>query len=178
MHALKDLGAKRVQFFGDSELVINQVNEIYQTKHPRMRDYRNEVWYMFGNYVTKHSVQVIPGYENTVEVSLATTARKFETPTAGKRKYKVDIMSRPSITDNTKYWQVFEDDIQIKRFLELSSEFVNTRIDDESDDSENFLNVDGNEDGIPKMYKLKRSLGGKDIVQLKSNHIPQGMIPL
>ena len=34
LHALKDLGAKRVQFFGDSELVINQVNDNYQTKHP------------------------------------------------------------------------------------------------------------------------------------------------
>ena len=28
-HALKDMGAKRVQVMGDSELVINQVNESY-----------------------------------------------------------------------------------------------------------------------------------------------------
>ena len=30
LHALKDLGAKRVQIFGDSELVVNQVNDNYQ----------------------------------------------------------------------------------------------------------------------------------------------------
>ena len=48
LHALKDLGAKRVQIFGYLELVINQVNDFYQTKHPRMRAYMNEVWDMFG----------------------------------------------------------------------------------------------------------------------------------
>ena len=68
--------------------------------------------------------------------------------------------------------------MQIKRFLELSGEFVNTRIDDESADYENFLDVDGNEEGIAETEKLKSSLGGKYIVQLKSNHIPRGIIPL
>ena len=62
-----------------------------------MRPYRNEVWDMFGNYFTEHSVQLIPRYDNTVADSLATAAGKFETPTTGKIKYKVDIMSRPSI---------------------------------------------------------------------------------
>ena len=79
------------------------MNDIYQTKHPQMRAYRNEVWDMFGNYFNEHSVQVIPRYENTVADSLETTTGKFETPTTGKRKYKVDIMSRPSIPDNSKY---------------------------------------------------------------------------
>ena len=104
LHALKELGAKRVHIFGDSELVINQVNDSYQTKHPQMRAYINEVWDMFGNYFNKHSVQVISRYEITVADSLATTIGKFETPTTSKRKYKVDIMSRPSIPDNNKYW--------------------------------------------------------------------------
>ena len=80
---------------------------------------------MFGNYFTKHSVQVIPRYDNKVADSLTTAAGKFETPTAGKRKFKVDIVNKPSIPDNTKYWQVFEDDMKIKWFLELSVEFVN-----------------------------------------------------
>ena len=52
LHALKDMGAKRIQVIGGSEIVINQVNHSYQTRHPRMRDYRNEVWDTFGNYFT------------------------------------------------------------------------------------------------------------------------------
>ena len=84
-----------------------------------MRAFWNEVWDMFRNYFTKHKVQVIPRYENTVADSLVTAIEKFETPTMSKRKYKVDIVNRPSIPDNTKYWQVFEDDVKIKRFLEM-----------------------------------------------------------
>ena len=108
------------------------------------------MWDVFGNYFTKHSVQVISSYENIVADSLATAVGKFETPTAGKRKYKVDIMSMTSIPNNTKYWQVFEDDMKIKIFLELSGEFVNTHIDDESDESENILDVEETKKGLLK----------------------------
>ena len=79
---------------------------------------------------------------------------------------------------NTKYWQVFEDDMQIKRFLKLSGEFVNTQTEKESVDSKNFQDIDEDEEGVVETEKLKGSLGGKDIVQLKSNHIPIGLIPL
>ena len=68
---------------GDSELVINRVNDNYQTRHPRMRDYRNEVWDMIGNYFTEHTIRVVPRYENIVADSLAVAAGNFKTPTAG-----------------------------------------------------------------------------------------------
>ena len=68
-------------------------------------------------------------------------AGKFKTPTAGKRKYKVDIVNMPSILDNTKYWQGFEDDMQIKIFMELFGEIVNIQIENESVDSEIFRDV-------------------------------------
>ena len=35
LHALKDLGAQRISVLGDSDLVINQVNGSYQTRHPK-----------------------------------------------------------------------------------------------------------------------------------------------
>ena len=111
LRTLKYLGAKKVQIFGDSELVVNQVNDIYQTKHLRMRAYQNEVWDMFRNFFTEHTVQVIPRDENAVEDSLATTTGILEAPMMGKKKYKVEIVNRISIPDNTKYWLVFEDDM-------------------------------------------------------------------
>ena len=83
LHALKDLGAQRIKVLGDSELVINQVNDSYQTKHPQMRAYRNEVWDMIGNFFTEHTIQVVSRNENTVADSLAVAARKFKTPIAG-----------------------------------------------------------------------------------------------
>ena len=60
LNALKEMAAKRIEVFGDSGLVVNQVNDSYQTKNPRMRAYRNEVWDMFGNYFTEHKIRVIP----------------------------------------------------------------------------------------------------------------------
>ena len=62
--------------------------------------------------------------------------------------------------------------MQIKIFLELSGEFVNTCIDDEIVGSQNILDVEGDKEGIVETEKLKSSLGGKDIVQLKSNIFP------
>ena len=69
-----------------------------------MRAYQNEVWDMFGNFFTNHMVQVIPRDENVVADSLATAVGKFEAPTVRKKKHKVEIVNKPSIPDNTKYW--------------------------------------------------------------------------
>ena len=54
--------------------------------------------------------------------------------------------------------------MEIKRFLEFSSEFVNTQIEKQSVDSENFQDVDEYKEGVVETEKLKSSLGGKDIV--------------
>ena len=86
-------------------------------------------------------------------------------------------MNRPSIPDNSKYWQVFEDDMQIRRLLELSGEFVNTPIDTENDNDESIQDDDeGPDEEKEGAKKLKGTLGGKDIIQLKNNFIPRGLI--
>ena len=71
-----------------------------------------------------------------------------------------------------------EDDMQIKRFLELSGEFVNTHIQAENDNGENFQHDEEPEEERNGAEKLKGTLGGKDIIQLKNNFIPRGLIPL
>ena len=73
-------------------------------------------------------------------------------------------MNRPSIPKKTRYWKFFEDNMQIKRFLELFGEFVKTCIDEDDADSKNFLDADGEEEEGTGAWKLKDSLGGRDIV--------------
>ena len=143
-----------------------------------MRAYRNEVWDIFGKYFTEHKIRVIARYENIIAYSLVVVVGKFKTPTAGQRKYKVDIVNRPSIPDNSKYWQVFEHDMQIKRFLELSGEFVNTQVDNEINDLDNFQDDEESEERIVENMKYKKSLGGNDIAHMKGNHISRGLMPL
>ena len=41
LRVLKNMNAKNIYIFEDSELVINQVKRSYQAKHPRLRSHRN-----------------------------------------------------------------------------------------------------------------------------------------
>ena len=93
-----------------------------------MRAYRNEVWDMFENYFIEHAIRVVPRTENTIVDSLVVVARRFRSHMARQREHKVHVRNRPSIPENSKHWQVFQDDVQIKRFLELSNDFANTQI--------------------------------------------------
>ena len=62
---------------------------------------------------------------------------------------------------------MFEDDIEIKRFLELTHEFSNSLIDQEEDEG------DGEVEEI-----AENEIAGHKIIELKSNFIPKGLVPL
>lgn len=68
---------------------------------------------------------------------MAVAASTFKPPLNPILIYEVEIRSGSSILDNVKYWQVFKDEEQIKRFLERVGEFSNVEIDQE-DESEEF----------------------------------------
>ena len=55
--------------------------------------------------------------------------------------------------------------MQIKRFLDMFGEFVNTHIDEDSANPENFLDIEEEGEEAVGTGTLKDSLGGKDIVQ-------------
>ena len=84
---------------------------------------------MLGNFFTEHKFKVVPKLENQVADSLATTTGNFKILIYSKKKYKITVVHRTSIHDNSKYWKLFENDLQIKRVMELSYEFLNTQID-------------------------------------------------
>ena len=113
------------------------MNGSYQTKHPIMRAYRNEVWDMLGNFFNEHRVMVILRIQKRITDALATTAGNFNIPIYSNKNYKIGFVNRPSIPENSKYQKLFEGDLQIKIFLEMSNEFVNTVIDKENQNLEN-----------------------------------------
>jgi len=63
-------------------------------------------------------------------------ASNYKIPLDIKTTYEVQIKHRPSILDNIKHWQVFEDDKQIKEFLECMEEFSEVQIDEEQEKTE------------------------------------------
>ena len=64
--------------------------------------------------------------------SLAKDVATFMPPIVLNLKYHIEMRHRPSIPNNFQHWQVFDDDEQIKQFLEMVDEFSETHIDQEN----------------------------------------------
>jgi hypothetical protein len=113
------------------------------------------------------NISFVPREENVMVDSLVVLESNFIVPLPPKLKYDVEVKYRPSIPDNVKHWKVFEDDIEIKRFLETVDEFFALHIDQDPDSeidphADVFLNKNANH----------------RIVQLLRKHIPKGLVPL
>jgi ribonuclease HI len=65
LRVAKDMGIKEISVFGDAELIVNQIRNIYQAKHPRLRTYRNEVWDLIDSFFLAFNISFIPREENT-----------------------------------------------------------------------------------------------------------------
>jgi ribonuclease HI len=167
LRAARDMKIEGLTVFGDVELIVQQVKNIYQTKHVRLRAYRNEVWDLVDNFFSTFNISYIPRSANSIVDSLVVSASNFKVPLPSKIKYDVEIKYRPAIPDNVKHWKVFEDDEELKRFLETVDEFYALHIDQDSDDGQN-LHAD----------KFLNKIADHKIVQLPSNHIPKGLVPL
>jgi hypothetical protein len=115
----------------------------------------------------------IPRGKNQITDALATSASVFKIPIFPNRKYEIEVKHRPTVPDNIKHWQVFEDDKQVERFLQMSDEFANINIDDECCcDKDESADAHSNDD------PFQNQIAGRDIVQLKNNIIPKGLVPL
>ena len=73
----KSLGAESVLVQGDSQLVIGQVNGVYEAKEERMKKYLNKVRRLIKKFSEAHFVQ-IPRKENMEAATLAKEASVSE----------------------------------------------------------------------------------------------------
>ena len=107
---VKDLGVEQLAVFGDAKLVMQQVKKIYQVKQHKLRNYRNEVWDLIDHCFFAFNLTDISKETNQLVGSLAVAASNFKVPLDPKTSYEIHIKYRPSIPNNIKHWQVFEDD--------------------------------------------------------------------
>ena len=80
------------------------------------------------------NISYIPRDHNQTANSLSLEATHLKILKITRLKYPIEVRYRPSVPDNIKQWRVFEDDLDIKIFLELTGEFSNSLIDQEQDD--------------------------------------------
>lgn len=157
---LKKLKALRILVYGDSELVIKQVKGEYQEKHLHMRAYINailEILRMFSDYI----LTAVPWTQNIIADSLATAARNLKIPMKSNNKFEIHVKNRSVVLDNLRYWQAFWDDNEINTFLQNEGNYRDASIGDDYDTDEPEFEVNQME-----------------ILQLKDNIIPKGLIPL
>ena len=82
-------------------------------------------------------------------------------------KYPIDVRYRPAVPDNIKHWKVFNDDQEIKEFLELVGEFSDDTVDHEQDSK-----------WVENEPCRNNSIVDHKIVELKGDFIPMGLVPL
>lgn len=168
LRVLKNLNAKKIYIYGDSELVINQVKGNYQAKHLRLRLYRNLVLDLLESF-NEHHLSIIPRKENVTTDALEISTSIFKLLIDSSKKYKIKFKQRPSAPDNVDHWKFFEDE-QINKFMEMFGEFESVKIDQE--------NMFEKEESVEPTPEYLTQLAGKDIIHLKSNTISRGLVPL
>jgi hypothetical protein len=107
----------------------------------------------------------VPRIQNSIVDALAKAASSLKIPMNSSNKFEIHVKHRPTIPDNQRYWQVFQDDEEIKDFLLNKGKFKETSIDVENDE--------GKGNGTDEVH-----INQMDILQLKNNMIPKGLIPL
>jgi ribonuclease HI len=167
LRAAKEMGIREMAVFGDAELIVQQVKNVYQAKHPRLKNYRNEVWDLVDNSFLAFNISFIPREENAPADFLAFSASLFEVPALPTAQSDVEIRYRPAVPDNVRHWKVFEDDQEIEKFLQSIDDFSALHIDEDPDTE------DDNHPG-----EFLNEIADHQIIQLPSNHIPKGLIPL
>jgi len=113
--------------------------------------------------------------------------------------FQAEIKHIPSIPNNVRDWQVFEDDTQINNFLTLQHEFSGLNIDVDamkdsqppSEQEQTTISVKTTNQILHptifddrtvqeiKQFSLDEKAGAEaEVIQLKDNFLPTGLIPL
>jgi ribonuclease HI len=123
LNAAKEKGIRKLQAFGDADLIIQQVNKSFQARHVRLKAYRDEVLRAIEGFA-EFTITFVPRAMNELADSLAVSACAFIPPLPHKLSYEIQVRHRPSLPDNVKFWKVFEDDAELTRFLTVVDEYA------------------------------------------------------
>ena len=98
------------------------MNNTFQAKNVRLKEYRDEVWKIKDSFMF-FELSYIPRAMNHLDDSLAISASMFIPPFPCKLNYEIQVKYRPSLPDNVKFWKVFESDDELSKFLQVVDEF-------------------------------------------------------
>ncbi|XP_057873926.2 uncharacterized protein LOC131079900 [Cryptomeria japonica] len=152
-------GAKMVQAYGDSEIVVKQVRKKYVCHDKRLSHYCNKVWDLLESF-DAINIRSVGRVDNQIANTLAQAASSLEPLTIGNMDHlSIELSLNPLIPNNITNFQVFEDNGQIQESLTSLDIFIAQMIDEEE-------------------IKEEAELDDDRVLNLKKNFIPKGMIQL
>jgi len=120
LEAVKSRGIQKLIVIGDSELVISQLRETFDTKDEKLKPYKERVTHMlkgFDDMSLRAFHRSFNDVANTLAVA-ASTSTIIPHDVARKGRCIIDTIHRPSTPDYEEHWHVFEDDQDINNFLQ------------------------------------------------------------
>jgi ribonuclease HI len=102
LQVLKELGTHKIAVREDSEMIINQVKGVYQTKHPRLRAYKNLALDLLEGF-SEYDLVAIPRDQNQIADALATSASVFKIPIFPDKIYEIEVKHMSTVPDNIKH---------------------------------------------------------------------------
>jgi ribonuclease HI len=102
LNTAKEMNIKRLQAYGDVDLIIQQVNKSFQAKHVRLKAYRDEVLNVIASF-TEFKISYIPRAMNQLADSFVVSASTFISPLPPRLNYEIQVKYRPSLPDNVKF---------------------------------------------------------------------------
>ena len=112
------------------------------------------------------------------EDSLVVDASTFKVTIIHQMKYYIEIRYKTSIWDNVKHWNVFEDDQQLRIFLEVIDEFSSTHIYIYIYIEEYIKHGEEVDDIVQDDTCFNNHIESRKVLQLKNDFIPKYLIPL
>eukprot|EP00253_Pinus_taeda_P013943 PITA_13943 len=91
LQAIKNLNIRCLKVIEDSKLVVKEIRNQCQTKHPRLKDYKNEVWDLIENIFLAFNIQFMHNEHNRMENSLVIDVRNFKPPQNPLLRYEVEF---------------------------------------------------------------------------------------
>jgi ribonuclease HI len=113
-----NLDCGHLTIFGDSELVVNLVRNIYSPSNKLMKHYTQTVWALILNLLSfniTHVKRELNSMDDRLDVFIASPNRKL---LPQRPDYTFQSSYHPHIPDNIESWQVFPSDESIYAFIQ------------------------------------------------------------
>ena len=103
LEAARKMHITELVSFENLELVVHKIKGSYQTRHPRMRAYGNQVWDLIDNFYKAFNIIVVSRELNQQDDTLSISSNTFKTPATPQMRYEIEMRYRTSVSDNIKY---------------------------------------------------------------------------